>query len=943
MEPHEWDELETYFLECENLSGETRTHFLATLERSKPELAKQLKLMLQHQNQADSFFENTPGQLARPDQSIVEEHDQSAAMPVVKPYRLEKHLSSGGMGEVFLAHQESPVKRPVALKLLRAACNTPEHMERFFAEKDILARMNHPSIAKLFDFGFSQDGRPYFSMELIEGLPLDEFCDTYQLGLNQRLQLFLKVCDGMLHAHQKMIIHRDLKPSNILASMHQQQPSVKIIDFGISKNLDAQNVSAQNLTRLDSYMGTIPYLSPEQAKGSSSHTDTRSDIYSLGIVAYVLLTGSWPFNQKKLESAVLDQQLQTVRETPPQLPSKSLQKNKSWLAKLSENSDKKQQQLLKSFRTDLDWILMRALEKDPERRFPSVNALKDDIQAFLSRMPIQSRPPSLNYRFRKWFHRNRLLAIPTILVTIAMLLAGGLTVINTLRTNNQIRFTQQKQKEAYDYLAKMITRGSGFQGGKDATLPDLIDKSLQEIDQDLRDDPIVRSFIKSIYGNFYLSYGEFKIAEELFEDVYAIREHHLGSDNHYTWDAQERMANLQFQIGNYQKANDLFLELAARYEHQDLEQSLAMGKVYLGLGKVNRQQEEDKAQDYLKRALAIFQAEKTLDNDFAVVTMLELGTFAKNKETYQEAMTWLNRAHKLSLNTFGTKGLNTLLIKGLRGEVSFRMASQQPKQWRDLRRQGLVLMREACTALAQMIGPENPTTAEMQKSYADSLRRAGYYQDSDRIISKASLVLRNKYGAQSEYSMSAELILASTYYYRGCAQDALRILKQIPSALNQSTTSKNRTPHIVNNNIGNYLFITDDYTEAQWYAEESLFQKLDSDTSKAKTKLISFATLAEIRLAQRLYDDALMLIENALQLATHNGHADENIGYLLQGLHALCQIGLKQNQKQALNTFNSAMDKITQTSNKQTLLKLKSLLDLHQNIYSPQTNTRAND
>jgi serine/threonine protein kinase len=346
---------------------------------------------------------------------------------VIGSYKLLQQIGEGGMGVVFMAEQTEPIQRTVALKIIKPGMDTRQVIARFEAERQALAMMDHPNIAKVLNAGTTDTGRPYFVMELVKGVPITRYCDDKQLSLRQRLDLIKPVCEAVQHAHQKGIIHRDLKPTNVLVAEYDNRAIPKVIDFGVAKATAQKLTERTMFTELGQVIGTVEYMSPEQAKFNQLDIDTRSDIYSLGVLLYELLTGSTPFERERLREAAFDEVLRIIREEDPPKPSTRLSMSEP-LPSIAANRHSEPARLSKDVSGELDWIVMKCLEKDRNRRYETANGLIQDIERYLSDEAVQACPPSAAYRCRKFVRRNKVAILTTSVISLALLVAVGATV-----------------------------------------------------------------------------------------------------------------------------------------------------------------------------------------------------------------------------------------------------------------------------------------------------------------------------------------------------------------------------------------------------------------------------------------------------------------------------------------------------------------------------------
>ncbi len=434
---------EALFEAAVNLDAAAREAFLDQACRGNPALRQRLDLLLEGHFRGAAFLTR---RIDLP--QILSDAGDSDSLEVIDRYKLLEKVGEGGCGVVYVAVQTEPVRRRVALKVVKLGMDTKAVVARFEAERQALAMMDHPNIARVLDAGTTQRGRPYFVMELVRGIPITEYCDKNNLSTRERLDLFMKVCHAIQHAHQKGIIHRDIKPSNILVTLHDGVPVPKVIDFGIAKAIEGRLTESTVYTQLHQFIGTPAYMSPEQAEMSGLDFDTRSDIYSLGVLLYELLTGAPPFDANELMARGLDEMRKTIREKEPARPSTRLATLEAdALTTTAKRRSVDSIRLISQLKGDLDWIVMKCLEKDRSRRYESASGLARDLSRHLTNEPVIARPPSAAYRLQKGIRRNKVLFASGAAIALALVAASAISAWSWFRERTA-RKSEQAQRES---------------------------------------------------------------------------------------------------------------------------------------------------------------------------------------------------------------------------------------------------------------------------------------------------------------------------------------------------------------------------------------------------------------------------------------------------------------------------------------------------------------
>jgi len=567
-------------------------------------------------------------ELRRRVEALLQAHDDPGDLPAAEPektgayllavepgqvfagrYKLREKLGEGGMGVVFVADQTEPVQRRVALKIIRADLDTHRLLARFEQERQALALMDHPNIAKVFDAGVDGAQRPYFAMELVKGLPLTKYCDEAKLSPRERLELFIPVCQAVQHAHQKGIIHRDLKPSNILVGLYDGRPVPKVIDFGVAKATGPRLTEQSIYTEVGSIVGTLEYMSPEQAELNNLDIDTRADIYALGVIVYELLTGAVPFSRKELEKAGLAEMLRVIKEMEPPKPSTKLSQSGT-LPSIAAHRQLEPHKLTALVRGELDWIVMKALEKDRGRRYETANGFALDVQRYLAGEPVLAAPASQWYRLRKFVRRNRGPVVAAGLVLLT--LVGGVTgtTFGLLRAEHLRQLADAKKQEAVDEAtAKDAALKREQQARADETkarqqaftalrsmTDDVVERKFAQSTVLTEDD---RAFLRGIIAQFD-AFAAIKGNDANSQAVRAEGRFRVGA-------MHRRLGELQEAEKDYDQALSIYLQLVADFPSRpEFRQELARNHNNRGnlLSDTGRPQEAEKDYD---QALSIYQ------------------------------------------------------------------------------------------------------------------------------------------------------------------------------------------------------------------------------------------------------------------------------------------------------------------------------------------------
>ncbi len=647
---------------------------------------------------------------------------------MIGPYKLLEQIGEGGMGVVFMAEQTRPVQRRVALKIIKAGMDSREVVARFEAERQALAMMDHPNIARVFDAGATDTGRPYFVMELVRGVPVTEFCNQNNLSIRERLELFVTVCQAVQHAHQKGIIHRDIKPTNVLVTLHDGRPVIKVIDFGVAKATGQKLTDKTLFTGFTQMVGTPLYMSPEQAEMTSQDIDTRSDIFSVGVLLYELLTGTTPFDSQRLKSAPFDELRRIIREEEPPRPSTRLTTLAAEAASTVGTQRKSDpRQLTRLFRGELDWIVMKCLEKDRTRRYETASALASDVERYLHDEPVQACPPSARYRFGKFVRRNKAVLLTAAVVVVALVLGTVISTWQAIRAFNaeaQAKTSEQAetvQRKRAEEISKLLVNVLGSpdpkRDGRTITVAELLDRSAKDLQDKFAEDPLTKAQMLKAIGDSYQGLGLYRDAIPLLEQARDLYVGTVGREQLDTLGATNSLASVYLNVGRPDEALPLYEEtLNLRkaklgLDHPDtLRSMMNLATNYKSVGRI------DEGIRLQKETLKVQKAKLGPDHRDTLGSMMNLANSYRDVGRFDEALPLHEETLKLSKANLGPDNLITLLAMLNLGDDYLQVGRID---------EFLPLGEETFKLMKAKLGPDHPSTLDSRTNLALAYGRTG--------------------------------------------------------------------------------------------------------------------------------------------------------------------------------------------------------------------------
>ena len=584
----------------------------------------------------------------------------------IGPYRLLESLGEGGMGKVWLAEQTHPLRRHVALKIIKAGMDTAQVVARFEAERQALALMDHPAIARVFDACSTVYGKPYFAMEYVRGESLTAYCDRQRLTIRQRLELFAQVCDGVQHAHQKGIIHRDLKPSNILVTQLDDRPVPKIIDFGVAKATSQPLTEQTMYTSFGGFVGTPEYMSPEQARAGGVDIDTRTDVYALGVVLYELLTGALPFDRQTLKDKSIDEIRRTIRESDPARPSTRITQLAAASTEVAHTRSAEPYLLRRLLRGDLDWITMKALEKDRSRRYDTAAGLANDVRRHLRNEPVLAGPPNAVYRTRKFVRRHPLgvgAAATFVLLLVALAVTMTIQAQRIARERDRANWEAATAKQVSDFVIGLFRVSDPSElKGNTLTAREILESGVANIERDLVGQPEIQARIMVTMGTIYTNLGLYDRAERLLDHAVTTDRRVLGADHIATLTAVNALANVYWFQGNYSQAEPLYLEVIDRRSRVLGEEHPDTLRAQDDLASLYAQQKRfDEAERLVQRTLEVQRRLFGQEHPDTNLSLNILGAVYYAQKRYAEAEPISKQALHISRRVLGEQHPETLI------------------------------------------------------------------------------------------------------------------------------------------------------------------------------------------------------------------------------------------------------------------------------------------
>ncbi len=777
MNVENWERVKEILHQAMQLALQERSEFLDEACASDPALRQEVESLLEAGDRLHPGFLKSPPMAGKWD-SVANGIDNVAGVAAgqifAQRFQLVRKLGVGGMGQVWLAEQMSPVKRQVALKLIKAGMYDESIVQRFQSERQSLAIMDHPAIAKVFDAGTTPQGQPYFVMEYVPGLPITEYCDRKKLKISDRLELFIHACEAVQHAHQKAVIHRDLKPANILVVEVDGKPAPRIIDFGLAKAIAPLASDESPFTQVGLFMGTPGYMSPEQADPSVRDIDTRTDVYSLGVVLYVLLAGLQPFDSNERQEIPLDELLRMLRVEEPPTPSTKVGGNRVNSAGKAEARSTEPRQLVKILRGDLDWITMRAIEKDRTRRYGTASDLAADIRHYLNHEPVVARPANMTYQFRKYVRRHRVAAAAVtglVVVLFSFSILQALQLRRITRERDRANRERDRANRITDFMTGMFKVSDPSQSrGNTVTAREILDKASSDLNSGLAKDPEVQSQMMQDMARTYENLGLYPRAHELAQHALTSRLSLLGPDDPKTLEARSQLGDIVDLEGHYADAERI-LRQALDGERRVLgtQNPLTvetMDHLAVVVGQQGRYDEQEKLD---REAIKTGAQALGPESEQVMRATLDLGVALWNQARYAEAEHTFRQLVDVERRVLGADAVQTMKAMGNLGlsiKSQGRLAEAEP------------IYREVLANSQRVMGPEHPETAFNLDRLANLLSEEGHPVEAEKLTREELAIRLRTLGPEHTRTLIAKINLSDELFKEGHFREAEKLQRE---------------------------------------------------------------------------------------------------------------------------------------------------------------------
>jgi serine/threonine protein kinase/uncharacterized protein HemY len=810
-------DIKSIFAEAiEKKSPKERAAFLDEVCKGDSDLRSKVEDLLKAYNEAGDFLEEPA---IGPSVTLGDPHLTEGPGTIISRYRLLEKIGEGGMACVYMAEQKEPIRRKVALKIIKLGMDTKQVIARFEAERQALAMMDHPNIARVLDAGATETGRPYFVMELVKGVSITEYCDKNKLSTPDRLNLFMQVCNAVHHAHQKGIIHRDIKPSNIMVTMHDGQPVPKVIDFGIAKATCMELTEKTLFTRYAQMIGTPEYMSPEQAEMSGLDIDTRTDIYSLGVLLYQLLTGMLPFDPEALRSAGYAEIRRTIVEDEPPRPSTRLSSLGEEAKKVAESRGTQISLLVERLRKELEWIPLKAIRKDRRRRYRSAAEMSDDVQNYLNGAPLIAGPESKLYRLRKSIHRNRVLVISTCLVLVV--LSAGIAVSTALaisadksraEAERQARISQAVSDFLRDDLLGSVDPWTGRTEG--TSVISFLDAASKQLEGKFGDEPLIEASIRLTLGSTYWHLGRYKESAKHLKRSLEIRRNQLGNEDFDTLLSMRELGWVYHHLNNHEQAESLLVEalegMRRTLKEEDGTLLYCMGWlswVYIQQGRL------EEAEHLQVEGLEVIKRKLGTEHPWFPSFKYSLGYIYRCQQRYDEAEKLMTEALDISRRTRGDLGIETLNIIAQLGYLY-----QNQQHYQDAQR----LLTEALEGRRKVYGEEHPDTLITMDSLGWLYRIQGKFEQAEQLLAECYHKSREALGPEHERTLNSMLRLAVVHQQQERYEQAEQLIREALHVSRQKRGEDDSMTAWSLKLLGELYVALKKYDQAQPYFNEAL-------------------------------------------------------------------------------------------------------------------------